>query len=131
MHHVGMAAGSRQCDASSVGGGREPAACGGSDVLFSRDRGRYQRHGSDALLLRDALLMHHVGMAVGSRLGDASLVGGRWEPAACGGSDALFSRDRGRYQRHGSDVLLLRDALLMHHQLSAGGNQQRAAGVMH
>ena len=75
--------------------------------------------------------MHHVGMAAGSRPGDASSVGGRREPAACGGSDALFSRDRSRYQRHGSDALLLRDALLMHHQLSVGGNQRRAAGVMH
>jgi hypothetical protein len=49
---------------------------------------------SDALLLWDDLLMHHIGMAVGSRPGDASSVGGRPEPAGCGGSDALFSRDR-------------------------------------
>ena len=75
------------------------------DALVARGHGRVPAAcGSDALLLQDALLMHHVGMAAGSRPGDVLLVGGRWEPAACGRSDALFSRDRSRYQRHGSDA---------------------------
>jgi hypothetical protein len=61
MHHVGMAAGSRPSNASSISGGWEPAACSGSDALFSRDRGP-----------------------------DASRRnGGRQVPAACG-SDALL-----------------------------------------
>jgi hypothetical protein len=55
---------------------------------------------SDALLLRDALLMHHIGMAAGSRPGDASSIGGRREPAGCSRSDALFSRDRGPDASH-------------------------------
>jgi hypothetical protein len=86
--------------------------------------------------------MHHIGMAAGSRPGDASLVGGRWEPAACSGSNALFSRDRGpdASRRNGSrqvpaacksDALLLRDDLLMHHIGMAVGRYQRHARVMH
>jgi hypothetical protein len=92
MHHQLSAGGNQRRAAGVMHYSR------GTEVLMHHIGmavGRYQRHGSDALLLRDALLMHHVGMAAGSRPGDASSVGGRREPAACGGSDALFSWDRG------------------------------------
>ena len=59
--------------------------------------------------------MHHVGMAAGSRLGDA---GGRREPAGSGGSDALFSWDRGPDASHRNIGMVV-------------GRYQRHAGVMH
>jgi hypothetical protein len=113
------------------GGGQVPVVCRKAicDALVLQDRSldasRYRRNGggwvpaacgSDALLLWDALLMHHVGMAAGSRQGDASSVGGRREPAGCGRSDAIFC---------GTEVL-------MHHVGMAVGRYQRhSVGVMH
>jgi hypothetical protein len=119
-------------DASRRNGGRwVPVVCGKAvhDALVSQDRSldasRYCRNGggrvpaacrSDALLLWDALLMHHVGMAAGNRQGDASSIGGGREPAGCGRSDAIFC---------GTEVL-------MHHVGMAVGRYQRhSAGVMH
>ena len=89
-------------------------ACSGNDALFSQDRGpdASRRNGgrqvpaacgSDALLLRDALVMHHVGMAAG------------WNQQRAAGATHYF---------RGTEVL-------MHHVGMAVGRYQRHAGVMH